>query len=83
MTRHFINYYTITGVPTGWNTTNNFEFYQRLGELLEDRFVVQNSIMFHSDIIQPEPEPVFVSYPASKEEQEREREYQLFKGGRK
>lgn len=62
--------------------TDLFTFYLRLSELMEQHEVPNHSIKFSTeDIIQPEP--VFVSYPASKEEMEREREFQLFKGGRK
>lgn len=82
MKRHFITYYTIAGENRPWDTMLLFEFYQRLTELIEDPYVVQGSVSFHTETIKQE-EPVLVSFPASKEEIEREREYQQFKGARK
>lgn len=61
---------------------NLFEFCEKLYKLMDDPYVLNDSINFSTAYI-IEPEPVFVSYPASKDELEMEREFQMFKGGRK
>lgn len=78
MKKHNITYYTIAGENRTWDTMILFEFFQRLSELMEDPYVVQGSISFHTETIKQE-EPVLVSFPASKEEIERERELLKFR----
>lgn len=82
MKKYFITYDTIAISNRTWDTAEPFEFFQRLEELLNDSHVIQHSISFRTEVTKV-VEPELVSYPPSKEEMEREREYQEFKGGRK
>lgn len=82
MKKHFINYYTTAGTPREWDTTSIDEFERRLYEILEDPHTVRHSISFRTEVTKV-VEPELVSYPPSKEEVEREREYQEFKAYKK
>lgn len=62
--------------------TDLFTFYQRLSELMEQHEVPNHSIKFSTEEA-IEPEPVFMHYQPTEEEIKLEKEYQLFKNGRK
>jgi hypothetical protein len=49
MKQYFISYQHITGNRTDKPYTDVNTFYQRLSELLEDKYVLDSSISFHTE----------------------------------
>lgn len=83
MKTYHISYRHITGERQDDPITQLFDFYLRLGELIENEHVSNDSIVFHTEEVDTnglkEVETVAISYEAGL----REQEYLRFKGNRK
>lgn len=79
---YHLKYSHITGERQDPPINQLFDFYLRLGELIEDEHVLDDSISFYTEEV-PVKEQEFVSYPYTKEEQDRENEFKQFKAFKK